>query len=390
MPNQVKGVRTLSMSTDREGNRTYKVRYLVQRTDPDDGPAVVVCTSGLPAFGALYTDGKSDADVWAFCTFESEVARHGVPDGEVGHWWSVDKTFTTVSPRGRDLSQMVAANPGNAAHPPGKGDPTGQQSNPPQISVSFVRYTEEAVTDYLDRPILNSAHEFIRGQKNEWDMSRVQIKIQQAVEMTETELCTLCQMVDTVNAVTLWGFPPRTLKLTEAPLTWRYHSNGQLYFDRVLTFDVRYRARQNITSVLSPTGTGTGMQEELVQDEYYETWDRYVVDEGTKILKGHWGPKGSALENTWILDTVNGGAPDPENPHHFQRFQDRQGNTGRVLLDGGGLPADTVVVTATGSGGVPDETTLAPVGRRLIKFYGQSDFADIPHIPSSLVPVVVS
>ena len=378
------------MSTDREGNRTYKVRYLVSRADPDDGPAAVLSTAGLPAFGAAYNDEKGDGalEAWAFCTFESEVARHGVPDGEVGYWWTVDKTFTTVSPRGRDLSQMASA-PGAAAHPPGKGDPTDQQANPPQISISFVRYTEEAVTDYLDRPITNSAHELIRGQKNEWDMNRVQIKIKQAVTIDALQLPTLCQMVDTVNSLTLWGFPPRTIKLSEAPVEWRWHSNGQPYFDRTLTFDVRYRARQNVTSVLTPTGTGTSTTEELAQDEYYETWDRYVADEGTKVLNGHWGLPGTPTAGRWVLDNINGSAPDPTNPNHFKRFVDRNGNTARVLLDGGGLPADTIVVIGTGSGGVPTETTLAPVGRRLIKFYGQSDFSKIPHLPTSLVPLVI-
>ncbi len=388
MADRVVGVRTLGMSTDREGNRSYTVRYLVKMDDPDDGPAAVVRVSGLPQFGDQYSDGKSDSDPWAFCTFESEVARHEEADGEVGYYWSVDKTFTTVSPRGRDLSRMAAANPGNASHPPGKGEPTDQQANPPQVSISFVRYTEEAVTDYLDGPILNSAHEFIRGQKNEWDMNRVQVKIKQAVTADEIQFPALVNMVDTVNSLTLWGFPPRTIKLSEAPVEFRWHSNGQPYFDRSLTFDIRYRARQTVTSVLTP-GTGTALLEELVQDEYFETWDRYVMDEGTKVLNGRWGAKGSGLEKSWILLNVNGAAPDPANPKHFVKMTDDKGNPTRVLLDGGGLPADTVVVVSTGSGGVPDETTLAPVGRRLIKFYGQSDFSKIPHLPTSLFPLVV-
>lgn len=392
MANAVRGVRTLGMTTDREGNRTYAVRYLVYRDDVDDGPAAVAMTTGLPQFGAAYSDGKTDSDPWAFRTFETEVRRHEELDGEVGHYWTVDCTFTTVSPTGRDLSEMNRANGGSPPtdSPPGKGNPTDQSSNPPQISVSFTRYTTQSSVDYLDRPITTSSHELIRGPDNEWDMSRIQIRIKQTVTTAELQLPMLCHMVDTVNARDLWGFPPRTLKLSEAPVEWKYYGNGNPYFERTLVFDVRYRARTGVTSV--PTGgTGTELLEELVEDDYVETWDRYVLDEGTKVLKGHWGPKGSPQEGQWVLETVNGAAPDPNNPMHFRRFYDTENHPGRVILNGEGAPANTVVVGVppTGTDGSYEESYLAPAGRRVIKYYGQSDFASIPHLPTSLVPLVV-
>ena len=88
---------------------------------------------------------------------------------------------------------------------------------------------------------------------------------------------------------------------------------------------------QNVTSVLTPTGTGTSTTEELVQDEYYETWDRYVADEGTKVLNGHWGLPGTPIAGRWVLDDINGSAPDPTNPNHFKRFVDRNGIGSRLV-----------------------------------------------------------
>ena len=60
----------------------------------------------------------------------------------------------------------------------------------------------------------------------------------------------------------------------------------------------------------------------------------------------------SAITNAWILDDIDGSPPDPDNPAHFDRYKDRNGENARVLLNGYGLPAETAVLTGTGTGTV--------------------------------------
>jgi hypothetical protein len=362
--NYVKGITELARDDDDAGNRTREVEYIVHRDTVTDGPDQVLTTAGLPAYGDSYQDGLGHSDHYCFCTAYKKVRRHQFTK-EVGHWWSVVRRFTTVPPRGRCKAEEVQS----------------PFDTPPEISVRTVKYTTEPLLDKDDSPIMTSSHEFVRGPQNEWELGDVQIKIKCAV--LDPQLPVLTQMKDTLNAYDLWGYPPRTIKLSDVEVDLRFLGNCYQYADRTLTFDARYRARRGVLDWLPRTGTGTQQVRELEPDSYYETWDRYVVDEGTKVLNGKWVTVGGT--NVWQLINIGGATPDKENPQHFIRFQDRQGNVGRVILNGHGVPADTFVTHGSGTG------TSDPVGagRILIAYYGESDFSILERLPMSLFPLVM-
>lgn len=91
-----------------------------------------------------------------------------------------------------------------------------------------------------------------------------------------------------------------------------------------------------------------------------DTFDRDVLDEGTKVLFGEWDrakgfwqtkPIGVKADGTFIL-------PDPSNPSHFMRYADPNGNVTRIILNGHGVPWNPdhyTTGTATASLGTSDD-----------------------------------
>jgi hypothetical protein len=92
-------------------------------------------------------------------------------------------------------------------------------------------------------------------------------------------------------------------------------------------------------------------------DINFETFDRTIYDEGTRVLNGHW----DKTTGDWVLDDINGGAPDPQNPKHFKRYKDRNGENTRAMLDGNGKPVD-------------DGANLTTVD---IQYYKETDFTTL-------------
>ena len=83
-------------------------------------------------------------------------------------------------------------------------------------------------------------------------------------------------------------------------------------------------------------------------DVRYDTFDRDLQDEGTKVLNGHW----DKTTGNWVLTPIaRSGAtlimPNYLNPQHYIRFQDRLGNITRVTLNGFGQPAGIALGTGT-------------------------------------------
>ncbi len=367
----VLGRRTVDFNRDREGYRTYKVTYLVETDSLNVGPIDVMDATGMPEYGDSYVDNNGTVDPWCTCRLDAEVKLHQEREGERGYHWSVTLTFTN-KPDGKRCKAAQVDNPLDV---------------PPEVSMSFVRYTEEATADKDGNPITNSAFEQIRGQNNEWDMCRAQVKIVQNVY--DPQLDALLQMVDTVNSGTLWpttlapgtgsyahnGFPPRTVKLSEAPVEWLYTEDCAPYYRRTLVFDIRYRAKVGITTTFSTVGTGTGLQELLVKDTEFDTFDKEVMDEGSKALKGHW----DYVTDTYVVDA----GADPTNPLHFTRMKDKKYENMRCPLNGHGVPANAKVQVGTGSVGV------YPIGKILVQYYGESDFTLLKKFPLSLIPVIL-
>ncbi len=108
-------------------------------------------------------------------------------------------------------------------------------------------------------------------------------------------------------------------------------------------------------------------------------WDRTLVDEGTKVLRGSWRNTGSAASPVWVWTLE--GSPSRTNPADFVRYTDPNGNLARVILDGRGLPYNpTVAQNMTTScsqcpGGAPRAWSVSAGGL----FTGLLDVNDVDY-----------
>ena len=297
----IPGQREWSMDRGEDGHRTYTITHEVE-TDVGDGPFNVLnFTPGLPLEGDEWNfDG--DRDPWAYCMPTAKVAKNpAVAEGHPVTHYLVTQTFTTKPPdvTKQRCSEIKVEDP---------------LLEPPKVSGTFNKYTEEATKDRFGNPILSSSHEMLRGPQNEWDANRLTVKIEQNVATPLQGYELPGAMLDTVNDAPLWGLARRCVKLSAAPWERVFYGRCNVYYKRTLEFEIRI-----------------------------DTFDRDLLDEGSKLLHGHWDPVGSGA---WVLDDINGSPPDPKNPTHFDRAQDKNGNIMRVVLDGAGKPAETA--TAAG------------------------------------------
>ena len=309
----VGGPRTTGGGRNSAGYREYKVVHIVHTTSSDDGPAIVINASGLPLVGAIWNFGN-DLDVWAYCWPDMKVSRHQEEEGDPTQTWRVEQKFST-QPMGRDPDEEVE-------------DPL---LAPQKVSGSFVKYTEEIEKDRNGTVMLSSSHELLRGPRMEFDRNRPTVRVEQNV--AALGLATFSEMVDQVNDAALWGLSARCVKLSNVQWERKHYSMGGFYYTRIFDFDIDY-----------------------------DTFDRQVADRGTKALNGHW--EKDAGTYTWVLDDIDGDAPDRNDPRAFINIPDPAGGglLESVLLDGYGKPWD-------GDGGVMvrdveayDETNMLVLG----------------------------
>jgi len=345
------------LERDHEGHRTYSVKYKVSSDNFDDGPANVIqfMDSEIPV-GSYWNIG-TDVDIWAFRLFTSKVMSRGSDVGEKTKHWMVEYTFSTKNPN--RCNDTKVENP---------------LLEPPRISGSYTTDREEFTEDRFGKKLVNSAWEALKGPTVEFDRSNITIKIEQNVASPYLAYELPYQMMDTVNKYPIWGFEPRHVKLSAAPFEKKYFGTCFPYYSRTLEFKMRA-----------------------------DGFDRDILDEGTKVLHGHWGgtfrrlgtitagstavtgmvstqnlanaqvsgtgiASGTTVREVtgattltlsavatasgtvfltftssqWILDQIDGQLPDAGNPNHFDQFLDRQGNPGVVVLNGFGIPADVV------------------------------------------------
>ncbi len=329
------GPRKMSGSRDADGHRTWKVVYRIRVAEDTDnppflyGPAAALQCPGLPIEGSLwiFNGMPGEVDVWAWCRSENTVSPVGVEGGPI-KFYDVDFTFSTRPP-GPDR--------GGRQQPessyPRKEDPLAEQD---KISGSFIKYSEEAALDRFGVPILSTSFEPLRGPQTEFDRNRPQIRIEQNV--VDLQLPLLAQMCDTLNDRPLWGFPARCIKLGVPNWDRKFHGNGAVYFTRTLEFDIC----ANVDPITGGVTSG---------------FDRDLLDEGSKVLSGHWDTAGT----TWQLDNLpDGSVPDPGNPAHYIRYKDRQGENARVVFtkdpDNRGQPIYEVL-----AGGITQTSNSSPI-----------------------------
>lgn len=285
------GYEHVSGARDKDGNRTWVVRTRVIDLDGVPfGPAEALAMPGLFQPGDMYLvatpEGRTDVDAWAFCTLEARVTPEG---GQPYSSYVVEQTFTNVPPGSRGWCKDAA-----------QENPLLQ---PPAVTFSFLRGEEEATYDLYGRPIRNSAHEMIRGSQLVFDTAdRMQVVIELNLPVQNLELYRALN--NTLNALPLWGLPPRTIRLTIDPGSVNFYGRCFRYYRPKFTFEVR------------------------------DDWDRWIPDEGSRALNGRW----NATTHAWELIPINGEPPDPINPTHFVRITDVPGNMQRLALNGAGIP----------------------------------------------------
>jgi hypothetical protein len=233
------GQRTWSGTRDEEGHREYSITHLV-KADPTDGPSNVMVTAGLPLPGSVWSF-DADLDVWAFCHPNMDVVPSQEKLGDPGYWWDVKQKFSTKPMKRCNMTTIE--------------DPLME---PQKVSGSFCRYTKEAIIDRLGRSLRNSSHEMFHGPQVEFDDDRPCVRIEQNV--LNLDLPLLTQLRNTLNDAPLWGLSERMIKFR--PATWerKLYGTCTFYYTRVLEFDINF-----------------------------DTFDKKIVDRGTRCLLGHWG-----------------------------------------------------------------------------------------------------
>ncbi len=311
------------VTRDKEGQREFMVHHNVETTSVLDGPSIVLNAAGLPAIGSIW-NFDNDLDSWAFCTPEATVKRLGQKQGETGFWWDVAQKFSTI-PVDRCTDFEIE-------------DPILE---PDKIGGSFVKYTKEITKDRWGNAVKSSSHEMFRGPQVEFDANRPTVWIEQNVSLLG--LAVFTDMVDKVNDRTLWGLEKRKIKLSNATWSRHYYAGCSIYYTRRFEFDIDFT-----------------------------TFDRVIYDEGTKVLDGKWNV------DTGIWDTTlgprfggTGIEPDFNNPSHFNRYKDMNGENTRVMLNCFGVPLNTTLPddTGTGTGTGEDDPCEIP-----IEYYQERNF----------------
>lgn len=305
--NQNGSERELTLTRDVEGYVEIKVKYLV-KLDDGEGPMSALDCPGLPIVGSSY-QFKNESNAWATLLPTASVSPHGRADRPYTHM-IVEMTYSTKPPspdKGRCNDTPIE-------------DPLLE---PNKLSGSFTRYQEEATTDRFSNPIRTSSHEIIRGNQVEFDKNRSSLKIEQNV--ADLQYGTMAAMIDTLNDTPMWGLPERCWKM--APPSWerKFYQRCRIYITRILTFESSVHIDEESGIVSSG-------------------WDRDLLDEGTKVLNGHWGIAARGeVEKVWYTDFVNGRPPDPRDPNHFIKATGTDGQPCKLILNGGGLPASIVI-----------------------------------------------
>jgi hypothetical protein len=337
------GPRAWSGSRDDENQREYKIWHIV-RGATTDGPKAVMATAGLPAISSFW-NFNGDTDTAAFCWPTMRVSILDEKPGDPNKFWLVEQFFST---RPYCIDHVVE-NP---------------LLTPDRVNGGFIRYTIEAVKDRFGALIDSSSHEMFRGPQVEFDESRPTVKVVQ--NRASADIALLPQFINTVNDRVLWGLGLRRIKLGNISWLTRYWGTCFKYYERELEFELNDK-----------------------------TFDRTILDEGTKVLNGHWsndistsecgdgtGTNNDALPGEgvgdWVLDNLPCGPPDPNNQQHFIRYKDRNGENTRVILNGAGVPANGNIPGAPlGPGQSPSDPSrdpTGPPGQHLIEYYPESNF----------------
>jgi hypothetical protein len=309
---KLEGPVSQTLRVDAEGHREYRVKFKMTTDLPGlDGPQQAYFCPGLPLAGAFYQI-KNDIDLWAWCREDADITPER--EGEPSRVYFATQLFSTKPPE----PDKMRCNTTQVQSP---------LLEPPKISGNFSKYTEESAFDRFGVQITYSSFEPIRGRPVEFDNNRPTVRIETNVANLNWPLC--AALVDTVNALPMWGLPKRCVKLTNVSWERKFYGTCSVYYTRTLEFEIDYN-----------------------------TWDRNIPDVSNLALRGFFNAAGH-----WELRLIGGQLPNPNNPSHYEQIKDRSGNNVRMSLNGGGLPAGVCIDLRCSR-----RTSTTPVTRRALRY----------------------
>ena len=315
---KVGGPLSIELERDERFHRIYKVSHRVEVDNftnvggtqslalgVPEGPFSVLSVDGLPAPGDAYTFEEINDD-WVYCL--PNIRVYPDPQQKPGpkRVYIVEQQFTS-----RAIERRIQQ---EREHPLEEHD---------IFSFGTGSFTEEATHDRFGHRIQYSSLEAIRGPQNEWDMGRTSIDVEHVQSTLDLEQ--VGSFMNCVNDAPIWTAPTRCLKLSRCTIK-------QLFWK----FDTFYKYNY---------GFDLWIRQDSPEDFASSGWDRTVLDEGTKVLRGDWLNLGTAAVPVWTW--VLRGNPNPNNPADFVRFMDTNFNLTRVVLDGAGRPYSPTLGSTT-------------------------------------------
>ena len=282
-----RGYDAWSMSRDEEGQREYKISFLVE-TLVADGPLIAAQATGLPAIGATWSYGN-DTDSWAFCTPYTSITPVNSKKGEQVKYWRVEKKFSTVP-----LKRCQTTSIDNPL------------AEPQKISGSFADGARTTTKDKDGNPIQTTSFEPVEVETPDILPT---VRIEQNI--TTLQLDVFTPMISTLNNATLWGLSARKIRLAGASWERKYYGSCTAYYTRVFDFEVNFN-----------------------------TFDRDdIPDRGKKVLRGAWDEDGATY-----TATVGASASDPLD---YITAIDKNGNPTEHYLTAGGVPSSSETFLST-------------------------------------------
>ena len=289
---------------DEKGHRDYGIKFLVETDDVDDGPQTVANTPGLPTIGSTWSFGN-DNDLWAFCWPNLDIRP--LITREPGYYWEVEQLFTT-RPHTRCQTTQIQ-NP---------------LLEPPEIGGSFLRRMREYRFNKDGNPLLTYSHEVLRGPEVEETLGLPTITISMNVANLPLAVYAPYVSEPTVNSVTMWNLPPRTVRLTNVTFKRNRYATCFFYFTVTYEFEIDFT-----------------------------THDRLITSYGTKCLPEEFWKPGKKTKNPTDTDPTVTPKRYMDNPQRFQLYKDKNEENTRVVLTPEGVPWD-------GTGTAPTQLVQIP------------------------------
>lgn len=306
---------------DENGYRTYPISFLVQVL-PGESLAAALTAVGLPLPGSPWFIGL-DVDMWVWFRPNGTATIHQEREGDPAIYY---------------LVEMEASN-----RPGGSSKCHEQQVEDPLMEPMKWRVNsrsgdkEEATVDRFGDLITTPLGEQIRGRAVEWDELHDTVTIEQNWPLHELEV--VSPMKNTVNDLSLWNLPARCIRLAEYHVEPVYWGQCYVYFKRRFVFEVF--AKKEIDDEGVPTGN-------LISG-----WDRDILGEGTKVLRGRWDmDEASETFGHYIVAAdIDIEDPDSWTADQVIKYQDPYGNQARCIYSDThrGLPVSTTVDWDSGS-----------------------------------------